>query len=326
MQKATKHPPSDPAPLVSVVMSVYNAGEYLREAVESILKQTYKNFEFIIVDDGSTDNSFSTLKSFSDNRLEVFKQRNQGIQKALNFGISQARGKYIARMDQDDISAPRRLERQVRSLERNSRIAFLGTSFTMIDMDGKLIGHSYHMDRPEDIKLEIFTRNPLGHGTTMIRRSALLDVGGYNEKQDVEDYDLWYRLLKDHDGMSLAEELYSWRVVPTSMSHGGADKRQALIHDYVIKIWEETQLPSISVGYLKNGLDHYSKLGEGYEEQYRFMLATLCVGAFKMGRRLYAIKLFLKLQLANANIMGPIRTLRHDPLSHNYLLMLIHPD
>lgn len=322
-RKDTQNPP---APLISVVMSVYNAGEYLAAAIESILQQTYNDFEFIVVDDGSTDNSYSEIKSFSDKRLKVFKQQNQGLQSALNFAISQSSSKYIARMDQDDISAPKRLEKQVGLLEKNSRIAFLGTSFSMIDENGKLIGHSYHLDRPEDVKLEIFTRNPFGHGTMMIRRSALLGIRGYDEQQEVEDYDLWYRLLKEHGGMSLAEELYSWRVVPTSMSHGGADKRQVLIHNFVKKIWEENQLPEVSVQYLKSGLEHYSKLGEGYLEQYKFMLATLCVGAFKMGRRLYAAKLFLKLLLANAKITGPIRALRQDPLSHNYLLMLIRPD
>lgn len=307
-------------------MPVYNGGQFLRESIASILKQTYSNFEFIIIDDGSTDNSWETIKKFNDTRIRAFRQSNKGLQPTLNFGIGQASGKYIARMDQDDISADERLDKQVKFLEKNNHIAILGTSFAIIDKGGKFLDHSYHFDRPEDIKLEILTRNPFGHGTIMIRRSVLKSVGLYDEKQAVEDYELWYRIIKNYKGMNLAEELYSWRVLPTSMSHGGADKRQVLIHNFVKKIWEDTQLPSVSVQYLKDGLEHYSKLGEGYLEQYRFMLATLCAGSFKMGRRLYATKLFLKLFLANAKIIGPIRALRHDPLSHNYLLMLIHSD
>jgi glycosyltransferase involved in cell wall biosynthesis len=314
------------SPLVSVIMSVYNAGSYLSQAIDSILSQTYKNFEFIIVDDGSTDDSYATINKYSDKRLKVFHNKNQGLQKSLNFGISKATGKYVARMDQDDVSAPQRIEKQVRLLEKNSQIAILGTSFSLIDERGKLINHSYHLDRPEDLKLEFFTRNPFGHGTVMLRKSILEDVGAYDEKEQVEDYELWYRILKKHDGMSLAEELYSWRVLPSSMSHSASDDRQQMIHDFIKKVWAETLLPAISVKYLRGGIKHYSRVSEGHLEQYRFMLATLCLGAYRMGHRSYAAKLLLNLILARARVFPAFRMLRKDPLSHNYLLGLIHPN
>lgn len=311
-------------PLVSVVMSVYNAGDYLSEAIESILNQTYDNLEFIIIDDGSTDSSFATMQSYNDPRIKIFRQKNRGLQMALNFGIDQARGKYIARMDQDDISAPERIEKQVRLLEKNSRLAIAGTSFALVDEYGLFFSSSYHLDRPEDLKLEIFTRNPYGHGTVMVRRSVLDEVGQYNKDEPVEDYELWWRILKKFGGTNLTEELYSWRVVPTGMSHSSSEKRQDPIHNLVNKVWRETPLPSVPLSQIKSGLEHYSKISQEHQEQFRFMLSTLCLGAFRMHRYLFALGLSVKLLLSDITFIMTMYKLSRAPFSHNYLFKLIY--
>lgn len=311
-------------PLVSVVMSVYNAGDYLDEAIESILNQTYTNFEFIIVDDGSTDNSFTAVESYKDPRLKIFRQKNQGLQSALNFGISQSSGKYVARMDQDDISAPDRIEKQMRLLEKNGRIAIAGTNFLLVNELGIFFSQSHHLDRPEDLKLEVFTRNPFGHGTVMVRRTILDEVGLYNEKELVEDYELWWRILKNFDATNLTEELYSWRVVPTSMSHSESERRQNPIHNLVKKIWQETELPEVPMSQIESGLKHYLKISQGHQEQFKFMLATLCLGAFRLRRYSYASRLFSKLLLSDITFIKTMYKLTRVPFSHNYLFGLIY--
>src|SRR5438270_5027187 len=115
-------------PLVSVVMTVYNAQEYLNMAIDSILNQTYRNLEFIIIDDGSTDNSGHIIEAYNDSRIKYTPQKNRGLAAALNKGIGVARGKYIARMDHDDISYRTRLEKQVEFLENNKGVAMVGAS------------------------------------------------------------------------------------------------------------------------------------------------------------------------------------------------------
>src|SRR5437868_7347070 len=141
-------------PLVSVIMTVYNAQEYLNMAVDSILNQTYKNLEFIIINDGSTDNSGHIIEAYNDPRIKYIPQKNQGLAAALNKGIGLAKGKYIARMDHDDISYQMRLEKQVEFMEDNREVAMAGTSFDLIDSDSGIIGSSYHLDRGQDIKIE----------------------------------------------------------------------------------------------------------------------------------------------------------------------------
>ena len=122
-------------PLVSVLMSVYNGDRYLDEAIDSILSQTYENFEFIIINDGSTDHTKDILSSYSnqDNRIRVFHQKNHGLTFSLNRGLELSRGKYVARMDADDISSPRRLEEQINYLRANPEVGVLGTQMEIIN-------------------------------------------------------------------------------------------------------------------------------------------------------------------------------------------------
>src|SRR5439155_11608891 len=129
-------------PKISVVMPAYNAGAYLRDAVNSILDQTFRDFEFIIVNDGSSDDTALILQEYEkiDSRVRVFHQENQGMIAALNRGCRMARGKYIARMDADDISFPRRFEKQLEYIERHPQIGMLGTWVYNVDDKGSMTG------------------------------------------------------------------------------------------------------------------------------------------------------------------------------------------
>lgn len=211
-------PPLDP--LVSVIMSVYNGEKYLKEAVESILRQTFQDFEFIIVDDGSTDKTSEILNSFDDLRIKVIKNsQNLGLTKSLNKAIEIAKGKYIARMDADDISLPHRLEKQIEFLEKNPEYAMIGSSYYKIDDEGTTLSLVSVLTADSQIKEGLDKQNWFCHGSAIIRKDALLKVGTYNEKfKYAQDYDLWLRISEFYSLANIEEPLYCWRTSPTSIS------------------------------------------------------------------------------------------------------------
>lgn len=303
-------------------MPVYNGEPHLAQAINSILGQVYKNTEFVIIDDGSIDDSASIIKSYKDKRIKYISQENQGLAKALNRAIAESSGGLIARMDQDDISHPDRLIKQVAYLHKNENIAMTGTSYDLIDQEGIVTGHSYHLDRNGDLQIEFLVRNPFGHGSVMIHREALEDVGGYDPCQIVEDYELWWRIAKKYEVANLAERLYQWRISPTGISQSILAKNQKPITQLMGEIWSEATLPKMSLTEIRAGLKHYEKLGPTYREQYLYMVCSLTAALFKMGYRRQALANRAKL----LQIKGTARVFkdfRKDPFSHNYNLPLI---
>lgn len=200
-------------PKVSVVMSVYNAEKYLREAIESILNQTFKDFEFIIIDDASTDNSLKIIESYKDPRIVMLKnEKNIGLTKSLNRGLKIAKGEYIARMDADDVSLPTRLQKQCSFLDKNSNCAVCGTFVFLIDSQSNIIGKSVKPIKSKDISKELQFNNCLTHGSVMMRKTVLEMVGFYDEEiKRAQDYDLWVRISEIFEIRNLPKFLYCWR-------------------------------------------------------------------------------------------------------------------
>lgn len=184
-------------PVVSVILPVYNAENYLEESINSILYQDYPLIELIIVNDGSTDGSTSLLRRYAAiyNNIILVEQRNQGLSSALNTGISYATGKYIARMDADDISLTSRISSQVQYLERNHSISILGT-WIRYYIDGKIVGTWRPPASPYLCKVKSLFGSPLAHPSVMFRSSFIKDnCIVYNPDFDgVEDYELWSRI------------------------------------------------------------------------------------------------------------------------------------
>lgn len=206
-------------PTVSVVMSVYNGEKYLRESVESILHQTYMDFEFIIVNDGSVDGTKEILEYYVDERIVLLHQENIGLTKSLNRGIAVARGKYIARQDADDISKPLRLEKQVAFLEKNPDVGLLGTNFTFIDDNGKLLHNSYLPLDNENLQNRLARICTHCHTSVMIRKEALDKVGGYRDFfKYAQDYDLWLRISEKYKIRNLSSFLVSYRETREAIS------------------------------------------------------------------------------------------------------------
>ena len=204
-------------PKVSVIMPVYNAIPYLSAAIESILKQTFTDFEFIIVNDGSSDRSLSILKKYEkkDNRIQLYSRKNTGIVGALNEGISYSRTDLLARMDADDISLPERLERQVDYMSKHRECVALGTDVYYMDADGAILKRQHLPTTHKKIEVALLVGNSgaICHPALMLRKESLDAVGKYRrEAQFVEDLDLLLRLSRKGSLINLSEPLLKYRI------------------------------------------------------------------------------------------------------------------
>ena len=203
------------APLVSVVMSVYNGEKYLREAIDSILNQTFNNFEFIIIDDGSTDSTLEIIKSYKDPRIILISRENKGLVPSLNEGIKKARGKYIARMDADDISYSDRLFQQVQYMNAHPECIVLSSFIELMDSEGKPLPPWYEERiaiNPGQIRSMMIVECCIAHPAVMMRKKNL-PIPTYHDVPSAEDWDLWLRLLRSGEVIhKIPEILLSYRV------------------------------------------------------------------------------------------------------------------
>lgn len=208
------------SPIISVIMPVYNADEYLSASIESILNQTYKNFEFIIINDGSTDNSEKIICSYNDKRIKYIKyDSNLGYVARLNYGLSIASGTFIARMDADDISKPERLEKQLNFLNLNPSIALVGSCYEKIK-DNINLGFKKQQQKPYQLKFRLLFGSNIAHPTVMFRRE-LIDLNRYFYKSEfspAEDYELWTRLVMEFELYNMPISLLYYRIHSNQIS------------------------------------------------------------------------------------------------------------
>ncbi len=205
-------------PKVTVLMSVYNGEKYLREAIDSILNQTFKDFESIIINDGSTDSSREIILSYNDPRIRLIdNEKNTGLTHSLNKGLQLAKGEYIARQDADDISLPERLERMTDFLDKNKDVELLGSSFINIDEKGKELSVSLLNTDDKEIKNMLLSGNHFGF--EMFRKRVMEKVGFYREEfRYAQDYDLALRIAEVSKVANIKEPLYKYRITPNSIS------------------------------------------------------------------------------------------------------------
>lgn len=213
--------------IVTVIMPVYNTEKFVPMSIDSILNQTYTQFEFVIIDDGSKDSSWQIVQTYAeqDSRIVALQnEENLGIVQTLNRGLSIANGKYIVRMDADDISPLDRLEKQVAYMEQNPTVGVLGTNITYIDEDDQ----PYHQGKLKHeleesvsfIQWSLLWRCAIYHPTVMIRKS-ILDETGYLYKENfkyAEDYDLWTRMMHHTEIARLHDTIVQMRILSTSIS------------------------------------------------------------------------------------------------------------
>lgn len=211
-------------PLISVVMPVYNAGKFLPEAIKSILCQTYNNFEFIIVDDASTDNSWEIIKEYEkkDNRIKAFKNnKNLGVSATTNMAISKTKGKYVARMDADDVSFPDRLEKQHLYLQKNAEIIAVGGQCVVINENNEIIGQKKFPVEFKKLKRMIFKAVPIQQPSLMINTTLLpKNFNWYSpECTSAEEIDVLFKLMKHGQIANLKDWVLYYRYRADSLSH-----------------------------------------------------------------------------------------------------------
>jgi glycosyltransferase involved in cell wall biosynthesis len=257
-----------PAPALSVLMGVHNGLPYLPEAVESILGQTFTDFEFIIIDDGSTDGSGAWLeeRAKSEPRIRFFRQEKSGLAKTLNRGLGLARGEFIARMDSDDIALPHRLEIQSKTLREKSDLLLLGSEVDFIDENGRQFFIRGHACDHAEIRRRLLTGDggALTHPTVMFRAFAAKQIGGYDEWMTTsQDVDFFLRLSEIGKVANLPEVLLLWRHHAGSTTFNRSDTwalmRKHCVGKTIRRIgldrYLEELFPPMKLGYPEAGLE-----------------------------------------------------------------------
>jgi len=282
-------------PKVTVLMSVYNGKRYLREAVGSILNQSFKDFEFLIVDDGSTDETGKILKSYNDPRIRIHNNRkNIGLAKSLNIGLKMAKGKYIARQDADDISMSERLKRQVDFLNSNPDYAVVGTFAKVVNDDLEEVRLWERPTQDIDIRKYLKIDNCIVHGSTMIRISSLINVGFYDESMEKsQDYELWLRLSKKYKMANIPEFLYLWRTNSKKVGIKYVKEKQILVS--LAKIKNDFVGPEESATQLINSLSKHLFI----PPMFHFILKLLRLITFKRINFYKIYRTFLKATFSN---------------------------
>ena len=254
-------------PAVTVLMAVHNAERFLAEAIESVLAQTFHDFELLIIDDGSTDRTADVVNQFNDPRVRYMTAgRRLGLPGALNLGLGNASGDLVARQDHDDVSDPRRLERQVEYFEAHPDVALAGSRAWLIDEKGERIGQLNRCLDDVSIRWYHLLDNPFVHSSVMFRRGVVWDeLGGYDASlPSSEDYELWSRVLQRHVVANLPERLLFYRL--SAVSKMAADETA----------WEQGPFPETTRNLVRRNIR--SMLGDvASEEELRLM------GGFVLG-------------------------------------------
>lgn len=245
-------------PKITVIMPVYNTGLFLKEAMDSILSQTYSDFEFIVIDDASTDDSLKIAQSYKDRRIRLIRNsHNIGVTASLNRGMELAKGEFIARMDGDDICAPSRFEKQLHIMEKYPQIGICGSWVKTKGSNGK--GHVIRFPTEvETIRSFILFNNPVNHPVVMMRR-AMLEKNSlrYDESfPAAQDYDFWSRCLQCFDFMNSQEILLTWRINKTGMTH-----RRFAHSNETVKTVQKRELQRLNIGVDEEELEFHRNVG-----------------------------------------------------------------
>lgn len=255
-------------PKISVLMSVYNGQAYLKEAIDSILNQTFTDFEFVIINDASTDSSKQIIENYRDGRIILINNKeNIGLTKSLNKGINIAEGKYIARMDADDISNLSRLEKQYNFLEGNPEYSIVGSNIQLIDKNGNNLEIAKYPEDYEEIMGYIFFANPMVHSSVMFKTEDAENIGGYNiNHKKAQDYGFWFKFIEQ--GLKLyniQEPLVKYRVHNESISIKNSEDQDKTAQRILIEAF--SSILGIKIGKKEsNYIRHASNLNpvQGY--------------------------------------------------------------
>ena len=237
-------------PEVSVLMPSFNAGKFLKIAVESILNQTYGDFELIIIDDGSTDNSIDELLGIQDARIRLIRNRqNLGLIAARNMAVNLAQAPLLACLDADDVAMPKRLELQVEAFRTNPNLTLLGSAAYLIDSRGEVFDVIDVPTADSEIRREILRGNKIIHSSVMMRASVVKPLGGYPVEYSLaEDYALWVRIIPTHTVGNLQERLVQYRVHEGQVSQTKIEDMRQMTAKIQLHTWETLRSSGQSEG------------------------------------------------------------------------------
>ena len=193
-------------------MPVYNGQDYIQETIQSVLGQPYDDFEYIIMDDGSTDRTKDIISSFTDPRIKLLELEHGGIVKALQAGLMAATGEYVIRIDADDVCEVNRFAKLITYMDQHLEVVLCGTGATIIDEQSRSVGtYTYPPEHDRDIRRYMVRHNPFIHPSIIMRRKVAMKVGGYRDFKHTEDYELWTRMLQVGKGHNIPEMLIRYR-------------------------------------------------------------------------------------------------------------------
>ena len=198
---------------ISIIIAVYNGAKFIQQTIDSLLSQTYSDFEIIIIVNCSDDNTMDILKNVLDERITIYETNICQLAFNLNFGLLKSQGQYIVRIDADDIAEPTRLAKQLNVIETNE-FDVVGSNLTYIDENNKVIGEKIYPEKDKDIRKSIFYKSNIAHPSVIYKKETILKVGGYMNGKVSEDYDLWLRLMRDQSVRfyNIQEKLTRYRI------------------------------------------------------------------------------------------------------------------
>ncbi|WP_333625669.1 glycosyltransferase [Sphingobacterium siyangense] len=222
---------------VTILMAAFNASKFIADSIKSALNQTFQNFELLIINDGSTDNTETIIQSFHDPRIRVIKnETNRGLIESRNIALLEAQGKFIAILDSDDIAIPDRLEKQLNAFQNNPDLAVVGSRALIIDQNGNETGERLDVFTDIDkIKITLFFENTIVHSSTMIKTKIFREVNGYQGDILIEDYDLFYRISQKYAIENLEDYLVKYRIHGTNISIRKRDQLDQALYNLKIR-------------------------------------------------------------------------------------------
>jgi glycosyltransferase involved in cell wall biosynthesis len=260
--------------IVSVIIPVYNGEKTIQETIESVLKQTFTDFELIVINDGSQDSTLAIVASFQDSRLKVFSYPNAGLAESRNRGVDQAIGDFIVFLDADDLWTPNKLESQVRALQENPQAAVAYSWTDYIDESSNFLYPGDHITVSGDVYAKLLVRNFLDNGSNpLIRRQALTEVGRFDSSiNSAADWDMWLRLAARYHFVAVPVVQVLYRVCRTSMSANIA-RQEAECLSVISRAFNQApkslqHLKKLSLGHLYSYLTFKSLGGEPRREEY----------------------------------------------------------
>ncbi len=314
-------------PLISVVLPVYNAELYIAEAIESILNQTYTNFELLILNDASTDKSVDIIKEYAEENERIrfidYKQ-NAGLIQRLNDGVRNAKGKYVARMDNDDISLPNRFEEQIKYMEANEEVGVCGTYFDIFEEDSSnIILNVRHPVIDSEIKLSLLKNSVLGHPTVMAR-AKLLKENEYDLNYNAaEDYELWSRLVlktKFHN-LPKVHLLYRWHGQNMSLKQSANQliKAKEIQFNQLQRIGIKSRKQAERLWELLFNTDSYLQSPKESEEIIGLLHSIQNIYSYNLEHNIYDAQLFEDLLRIKQEIL-----IKSTYLSYNFRLLKLY--